>query len=80
MRASFSLSRNDDLGIARAFIYGFIVQQACFVPQHSDARLSDYELRVVSQSALGFPLYLWSPTGTSTTTCVTILLQLHQKY
>ena len=35
---------------------------------------------VVSQSSLGFPCYLWSPTETPTTTCVTILLHpYHQE-
>ena len=34
--------------------------------QHIDVFLS---LTVVSQHPPGFPLYLWSPTGTSTATC-----------
>ena len=33
---------------------------------------------MVSQSSLDFPLYLWSPTGASATTDVTILLHPYQ--
>ena len=34
------------------------------------------KLTVTSQSSLGFPLYLWSLTGISTTTHATVLLHL----
>ena len=43
-----------------------LVKPACPVLK---AFLSSYSLTVISQSPLGFPLYLWSIIGTSTTTC-----------
>ena len=43
----------------------------CHDRNSSKAFLSDYYFTVVSQISLGFLLYLWSPTGTSSTTCVT---------
>ena len=42
------------------------------------AVLSSYGLTVVSQRFPGFPLYLWSLTGTFTTACVNILLHPSQ--
>ena len=52
------------------------LMQACFILM---AFLSGYYLIEVSQSLLSFLLYLWSPTRTSTTTCITILLHLYHQ-
>ena len=58
-----------------AYLQPSLVKQACLV---LTAFLSRYQLAGISQSPLGFPLYLWSLSGTPATTCVTSLVRPYQ--
>ena len=61
--------------MSHAFIYGFIVKQACFIPQHSNSFL---ELSLTYIGLPKFPrfLYLWRRIGTS----ITVLLYSYHNY
>ena len=63
--------------LPHALIYGFIVKQVCFIPWHSDGFLEWLLIYSGLPKFLQFP-HLWSPPGTSTTTCITIWLYPYQ--